>query len=80
MTAEEEQLARAQESPCIGVCEIDLASGFCRGCGRTAGEIAAWGGLDAQRRREIRASLPERLPLTRRRQGGRRRALERAAG
>ena len=79
MTAEEE-LARAMQSPCIGVCEIDLISGFCRGCGRDSKEIAAWGILDARQRREILAQLPARLPLTRRRQGGRRRTRERAAG
>ncbi|MBK8909587.1 MAG: DUF1289 domain-containing protein [Rhodospirillales bacterium] len=29
-------------SPCIGVCEIDGETGFCRGCYRTVDEIAAW--------------------------------------
>ena len=73
-------MARALQSPCIGVCEIDLVSGFCRGCGRKTEEIAAWTILDARQREEILALLPARLPLTRRRQGGRRRARERAAG
>lgn len=30
------------DSPCIGICEIDRDTGFCRGCCRTADEIAAW--------------------------------------
>ena len=79
MTAEEE-LARAMQSPCIGVCEIDLISGFCKGCGRNTGEIAAWRTLDAPAREAILAQLPARLPLTRRRQGGRRRTRQQAAG
>ena len=72
MSQSDAALARAMESPCIGVCEIDLVSGFCRGCGRKTKEIAAWSVLNAQQRAEIIAQLPGRLPLTRRRQGGRR--------
>lgn len=30
------------DSPCIGVCEIDGDTGFCRGCYRTVDEIAVW--------------------------------------
>ena len=29
-------------SPCRNVCEMDLESGLCRGCGRTLQEIAEW--------------------------------------
>ena len=29
-------------SPCIGVCRIDQATGWCRGCWRTLEEIADW--------------------------------------
>ena len=29
-------------SPCVQVCQMDPASGFCRGCGRTLQEIADW--------------------------------------
>ena len=68
-----------QDSPCIGVCEIDLPSGFCRGCGRKAQEIAAWRTLDSQQRQEILEQLPARLPLTRKRRGGRRRTQAQAA-
>jgi predicted Fe-S protein YdhL (DUF1289 family) len=32
----------AVESPCNKVCEIDPASGYCRGCLRTIEEIVAW--------------------------------------
>ena len=29
-------------SPCINVCQMDAASGLCRGCFRTLDEIAGW--------------------------------------
>lgn len=30
------------QSPCIGVCTIDDATGFCQGCFRTLEEIQGW--------------------------------------
>jgi uncharacterized protein len=30
-------------SPCIAVCQMDAATGWCRGCYRTIEEIIAWG-------------------------------------
>lgn len=33
-------------SPCIRVCVIDSATGWCRGCLRTLDEIASWSGMD----------------------------------
>ena len=37
-------------SPCIGICQMDDASGYCIGCGRTIEEIAGWSGAsDTQR-------------------------------
>ena len=47
-------------SPCTGTCTLDRED-VCLGCGRTIGEIIEWTGASAARRREIRASLPERL-------------------
>lgn len=49
------------ESPCNSVCVIDDASGWCRGCGRTLGEIARWGTTDAADRAAVMAALPERM-------------------
>jgi predicted Fe-S protein YdhL (DUF1289 family) len=40
-------------SPCIAVCALDPATGFCRGCFRTAAEIGAWVSLDAMAKRHI---------------------------
>ena len=50
-------------SPCVGVCLMDSDSGFCRGCLRTLGEIAAWSGATGDDRRAIKASLPARRAL-----------------
>jgi predicted Fe-S protein YdhL (DUF1289 family) len=30
------------DSPCNRICVVDTASGFCRGCYRTLGEISYW--------------------------------------
>ena len=48
-------------TPCIKVCIVDGKNGLCLGCGRTLAEIAAWGGMDEERRRAIMAELQDRL-------------------
>lgn len=40
-------------SPCINVCEMDQASGLCRGCMRTLDEIVAWGQAGDQYKRAV---------------------------
>lgn len=52
-------------SPCINVCRIDPASGWCEGCTRTLDEIAAWSALSEAERRDL-----WRLLLARRKMGG----------
>lgn len=47
-------------SPCTGICTLDPATGWCRGCARTAEEIAAWGGLTPADQAAIWARLPDR--------------------
>jgi uncharacterized protein len=32
-------------SPCISLCQMDAASGLCKGCWRTIDDIVAWGRL-----------------------------------
>ncbi len=50
-------------SPCINVCQMDEASGWCRGCRRTLDEIAFWSVLDDDDKRAVLAQLPlRRLP------------------
>ncbi len=51
----------AQASPCIGVCRLDPATGYCEGCGRTGEEIAAWAGATDAERRAVWHTLPGRL-------------------
>ena len=47
-------------SPCINVCQMDPASGLCRGCFRTLEEITVWSRIDDARRRDILAAVAER--------------------
>lgn len=50
-----------RHSPCIGICRLDAATGWCEGCGRSGAEIATWIDADDTRRLEIWADLPARL-------------------
>lgn len=47
-------------SPCIGVCIIDPATGFCRGCARTIPEIAGWLNFSAEDKRRVLAAVADR--------------------
>jgi uncharacterized protein len=40
-------------SPCISICRMDAASGFCEGCLRTIEEIAGWSRMDDATKRRI---------------------------
>ncbi|MDP9898264.1 DUF1289 domain-containing protein [Variovorax ginsengisoli] len=46
-------LAHDLPSPCVSVCRMDTAQGFCTGCLRTLDEIAGWGHTDDTTRRRI---------------------------
>ena len=50
-----------RHSPCVGVCTLDPAMGWCLGCGRTGDEIERWIGLDDAQRLAIWNELPARL-------------------
>lgn len=50
-------------SPCIDVCRMSSRTGYCEGCFRTLGEIAAWSGYTDAQKRAVLASLPERRAL-----------------
>lgn len=50
-------------TPCVKVCAVDGASGYCLGCRRTLPEIAAWARMSEQERAEIMAALPNRPDL-----------------
>jgi len=47
-------------SPCISVCRMHAASGWCEGCLRTLVEIAAWSTLDDVGKRRVWKLLPAR--------------------
>jgi len=47
-------------SPCIDVCRMNPATGFCDGCLRTLDEIAAWSGYSADEKRAVIARLAVR--------------------
>jgi predicted Fe-S protein YdhL (DUF1289 family) len=56
----------AVPSPCVDVCTMDPVTGLCTGCLRTIDEIAAWGVLNDDQKREVwdliferRATVPE---------------------
>jgi len=51
-------------SPCIDVCRMDAASGWCEGCLRTLDEIAAWASLDDDAKRAVWAELERRRAAT----------------
>jgi len=55
----------AVPSPCISICRIDPASGWCEGCLRTIDEIAHWGLYDDEEKRAVWNELNHR------REGGR---------
>lgn len=48
------------ESPCIGVCTMDEASGFCQGCFRTLEEIQGWWDLDNTSKAAVVKAAAER--------------------
>ena len=48
-------------SPCVGICKLDDATGWCLGCGRSGTEIADWRAGAADWRSAIWSEIPERL-------------------
>ena len=52
--------APAAFSPCISVCRMDAATGFCEGCYRTIEEIAQWGMMSDADKRAVWATLLQR--------------------
>lgn len=48
-------------SPCIGVCAMNDANGFCQGCYRTVEEIREWWNMTDQEREKVMGALDQRL-------------------
>ncbi len=55
-----EPAAAPVPTPCIGVCEIDEATGLCKGCARTGEEVAAWQEAEADYKLRVWDALPPR--------------------
>jgi uncharacterized protein len=47
-------------SPCVNVCEMDAATGWCAGCLRSIDEIAGWSRLSEAARLQVCDQLPQR--------------------
>jgi hypothetical protein len=56
-------------SPCINVCRMDEATGWCAGCLRTLDEIAAWSAYSEADKRAVWRELSRRRVLWRQRPG-----------
>ena len=56
-------------SPCINICRMDSATGWCEGCLRTIDEIVAWSGLDDTAKHAVWHELPARRVQWLQRQG-----------
>jgi predicted Fe-S protein YdhL (DUF1289 family) len=47
-------------SPCVGICRLDDATGWCLGCARDTNELASWRTLSPVEQARIWADLPRR--------------------
>ncbi|HTH62416.1 MAG TPA: DUF1289 domain-containing protein [Paraburkholderia sp.] len=47
-------------SPCIDVCRMDDATGWCDGCLRTIDEIANWSSFDDDQKHAVWQAIDER--------------------
>jgi predicted Fe-S protein YdhL (DUF1289 family) len=50
-------------SPCVGICRLDDATGWCLGCARDTGEIGRWRDLSPVEQVRIWADLPRRKAI-----------------
>jgi predicted Fe-S protein YdhL (DUF1289 family) len=51
----------AVPSPCVSVCRMNMDTDLCEGCLRTLDEIAAWGRMSEDDKRDVWAALAKRL-------------------
>ncbi|HTT79769.1 MAG TPA: DUF1289 domain-containing protein [Stellaceae bacterium] len=50
-------------SPCVGICRLDDATGWCLGCARDTSEVARWSALSPAEQVRIWADLPRRKAI-----------------
>jgi predicted Fe-S protein YdhL (DUF1289 family) len=64
LLAERARAVRANDedvpSPCLSICRMDAATGWCEGCFRTLDEIAAWSTLDGDGKRAVWQQIGQR--------------------
>lgn len=48
------------KSPCVKICVVDPATGWCEGCFRTMAEIGSWMRYSAAERDQVMRTLPAR--------------------
>lgn len=48
-------------SPCIGVCTMSEATGYCQGCYRTMDEIRDWWDMTSEQKRDVLSVLDQRM-------------------
>ncbi|MFC3693955.1 DUF1289 domain-containing protein [Chenggangzhangella methanolivorans] len=48
------------KSPCVKICVVDPATGWCEGCFRTMAEIGSWMRYSAAERDQVLRLLPAR--------------------
>ena len=52
-----------RHSPCVGICKLDDATGYCLGCGRSGDEVAQWVVMSEAQRDDVWLKLPARLEI-----------------
>jgi predicted Fe-S protein YdhL (DUF1289 family) len=51
----------AVPSPCVSVCRMDMHTELCEGCLRTLDEIAAWGRMADEEKKQVWALVAQRI-------------------
>lgn len=64
-------------SPCVNICVVHPGARICTGCYRSIEEIARWSVMTEAERKAVLEALPDRVPLLRKRRGGRSGRLQR---
>jgi predicted Fe-S protein YdhL (DUF1289 family) len=50
-------------SPCVSICKMNPVSELCEGCFRTLDEIALWGRMAEESKREVWTQIGRRITL-----------------
>jgi uncharacterized protein len=50
-------------TPCVGICELVVPWGICKGCGRTESELGAWVGMSDDERDQVILDCDARLAV-----------------